>query len=883
MAQKWTDQSSSTNYDRLNHAGAIGPPVSLTDGTLVWIDTNNTNYFLNYSNTHTAVNNIVTLSNTVFSLSYGVGLCVDSSNNIYVCGSNSSGNGTAQAFLKGSGYSWTTEASLATSTYGYDTTGAGCLWVGDGGGTSSAGHILVMPGAYTAASFYTYDAGALLAGSGTLLVHTASGIAYPYGELSANGLGATSGIYAEQQDGHVYTWSVASSGIVTVFWIGTLANFSSTITGLNVVLISSGVWVVVYPDSVTAGSYRAVVCSGGSLGTSASSGTPANLPLKSDFGGPLEWSVFADPSTSNKFWLIAPGALSGTSLPVYRLSATVSGTAITWSSSVTADDTLTAYAALPDTFACVRQPVSTQYVDWMATEETSAGTFALLGDYTTLAITPSSTLVSPASGSYVDVTATTGPSVLVPTWAYSDTDGSTQAYWALRAKVSGAGSYLYWNNTSAAWQSTIVWNAGAQTSWTPPSGAFTNGNTYNWSAAVESSFGLQGSFPTDFTFVAQASPTATVTGPTGTQSTSQPTVTYTTTKASGASIISYRVMVYPQSVTTGGGFSPGVTAGAAFDTGVVAGVPPSGGIVTTALANETYFVPYMQVTESGNEASAWAAGAAFEEAYGLPSPPTLSAANGEDTNDVPAIVLTVDSTSTEASLWGQALWGKASWGGGGGSYGSSPAVTVTYSDANGSGTVRYGIAVPFTPGTALVIYDYEATPGVARTYTAVINAIAGGATVTSNGVMATATLSVTSWWAIAPLSPSTSISLQVTAAPTSQHESLAVHVPLSQTGVVTPPTVVAGGIQGQDGQVTVETQSLTQWQALKGVLAAGAVVWLMSPLGDGTYARISAANAVGGTSGAAHQTTVVGPSTTPVRTSTISYVAVSSPGAPGLG
>jgi hypothetical protein len=143
--------------------------------------------------------------------------------------------------------------------------------------------------------------------------------------------------------------------------------------------------------------------------------------------------------------------------------------------------------------------------------------------------------------------------------------------------------------------------------------------------------------------------------------------------------------------------------------------------------------------------------------------------------------------------------------------------------------------------------------------------------------MASATLVVTSWWFIEPLAPASSLALNVQGSPTAQHENIAVHYALSPPGVVTTPVVISGGVQGTDGQLSVQTQSLAEWQALKASLASGTTKWLISPFSEGTYARCSAASAIGGQSGAAHQTTVVGPSTTPYRVSQITYVQVGAP------
>lgn len=113
------------------------------------------------------------------------------------------------------------------------------------------------------------------------------------------------------------------------------------------------------------------------------------------------------------------------------------------------------------------------------------------------------TLTSPANAATIDVS-----SGVTLTPVYNSTDGQTQNAYALRIKVSGA-AYMYWNASTSALQSTIVWNAittapGASWTVTLPSTVVSNGNIYNWSAASqESGANLQGTFATDFTFTAQ--------------------------------------------------------------------------------------------------------------------------------------------------------------------------------------------------------------------------------------------------------------------------------------------------------------------------------------------------------------------------------------------
>ena len=159
------------------------------------------------------------------------------------------------------------------------------------------------------------------------------------------------------------------------------------------------------------------------------------------------------------------------------------------------------------------------------------------------ALTPlAPTLVAPANSTYEDLS--TPPTF---EWDYNNTDGSTEAGFQLRIKVSGASSYSYLNTSTAALQSTAVTNASTALNETLPSGIVANGNTYNWSAASYSSYGLLGPFASDFTLVGQAPPTVGMTGPTGTITNDTTSVTWAPVFPSGASQTAYQIWVYAQS------------------------------------------------------------------------------------------------------------------------------------------------------------------------------------------------------------------------------------------------------------------------------------------------------------------------------------------------
>lgn len=267
------------------------------------------------------------------------------------------------------------------------------------------------------------------------------------------------------------------------------------------------------------------------------------------------------------------------------------------------------------------------------------------------------TLTAPANASYVDVVGgvTLGPA------GYNSTDGNPQNAYALRVKVSG-GSYQYWNASTAALQSTIVWNSdsvpvGGSWSVALPAGVLADGNIYNWSMASQELTGLQGAFATDFTFTAQAAPSVTVTAPTGTVTvTTQPAIDWTPTLPSGATQTNYRVVVESGSYGTGPG-----SGTQWWDTGVVASSATTTNTGVALSSPGTYRV-FVQITESGAEVSPWAY-STFTLSADAPATPLLTGVAGNDsTTGAPIVFLSLQAldnllTENEASFETGAITG----------------------------------------------------------------------------------------------------------------------------------------------------------------------------------------------------------------------------------
>lgn len=225
------------------------------------------------------------------------------------------------------------------------------------------------------------------------------------------------------------------------------------------------------------------------------------------------------------------------------------------------------------------------------------------------------TLDSPGNGAYITAPVTT-------TSTFNSTDGTSQNAYAERIKAPGASAYNYYNASTNATQSTIVWNPdsvapGAEWSVTLPTTVAANGTTWNWSTASQTTSGLQGQFASDFTFNAQAGPNLTVNAPNGTVTEAQPTIYWTTTPAQGDVQTAYQVIVESGTYGT----TPG--SGTSVWNSEVISSNAQAAQVGVALSNATQYRAFVQVTETGGTASDWQY-VTFTVTFDPPAQPTLT-------------------------------------------------------------------------------------------------------------------------------------------------------------------------------------------------------------------------------------------------------------------
>jgi hypothetical protein len=576
-------------------------PIELSDGTAVILNADTG--AISYTTDRTTLNGIATLSGGSRSA-----ICRDASDNLYVMRNN-----VLTAFTKGTGRTWTQQTG-AGITIGWQTTPTapgytivGFFWV-NVGGTGGAGQLayLIINGS-SQLGVTLFDAGVALAGTGANPYLSS----YQYGVSPAVSFGA--GNVVPDGFGQPGFWLTSNDATSVYVYYTTVTTASPSLTGTYTIapagsIVASpvgaryapGALFVVYEDSA----WKWAI-----LGSTAIISGPTAFTFPT---GITTVAGAAYVTSVGRIWVY--GNSGSTTQPLARFGITPSSTPTIDTAATT--ETISGYTSTTHGIQNISVGCqSTSLVDYQVQTTDSGGT--IWGGFTTYAAAPGApTLTAPGVNAYVDATGTINFSA-----SYNSLDGSAQNAYAFRIKTGG--SYQYWNATSGALQSSIVWNtvstpAGGSFTLAMPGGTLTNGNTYNWSMASQESFGsLQGPFASDSTFGAQTTPILNVTGPSGTVTDAMPIITWTTTPAGGTSQINYRIVIETGSYGTVPG--SGTTV---WDSGTVTS-GANNAQVAVSLANNTTFRAFVQVQETGAQASAWQF-ATFSVAYDQPAVPTLT-------------------------------------------------------------------------------------------------------------------------------------------------------------------------------------------------------------------------------------------------------------------
>lgn len=458
--------------------------------------------------------------------------------------------------------------------------------------------------------------------------------------------------------------------------------------------------------------------------------------------------------------------------------------------------------------------VASSLVTWSGANTSDAIVIAV---NPTTQFTSSPALTSPAASAYVDLGGGTAGDRTM-SWTFASPNLETQAGFAFRRKL-GAGAYEWYNVGAGTWGGTEFLNASATSSITFPAAKWTDQTTgYVWSVATYGTVGgtsLLGAYAPDRAVNASANVVAVVTAPTGVDSTvSRPPITWTYTQAQGYTQASYRAIIYTAAQAAVGGFTVGVSP-STYDSGVVASaaltVTP-----TVDLPNNTSYVTYVILVANTSSQSTTSSPVAFSTAYSPPNAPTLSAVYSAVTARV---TLTVG------------------YGANIGLYNTTNTVlALEYQDAGTlTWTAPRGVVNPTAFGGTIACFDYEAPPGVVRTYRATATGTAAG-NVLASTTTSPVTAAPTSWWLKDPTDATVNQPINVNQPPkTSRTEQSGVFYPLGRTR----PIVVADAMTGADGSVNILTLTAAAYTGLLALLNRQRVLFLESPFGESWYVRLT--------------------------------------------
>lgn len=146
--------------------------------------------------------------------------------------------------------------------------------------------------------------------------------------------------------------------------------------------------------------------------------------------------------------------------------------------------------------------------------------------------------------------------------------------------------------------------------------------TYQWSIATQDAAGNASPFATDRVLVSTKVPVVTVPAPTGSQTTSRPTVTWTYSQEDAFPQSEYQVKIYSAAQYGAGGFSAD-TSLATWESGWIVSSTAWSKLIEFDLANGVSYRAYVQVKESGSLKSAWIY-SSFSMNLALATAPTIT-------------------------------------------------------------------------------------------------------------------------------------------------------------------------------------------------------------------------------------------------------------------
>jgi len=165
-------------------------------------------------------------------------------------------------------------------------------------------------------------------------------------------------------------------------------------------------------------------------------------------------------------------------------------------------------------------------------------------------------------------------------------------------------------------------------------------------------------------------------------------------------------------------------------------------------------------------------------------------------------------------------------------------IVITRSDGLYVRNASTGTPLALNSQQEASVYDYECTPGVAYSYSAVIQATGSSGTISSAPAIAGASVPLAlGFWEIDPTNPSSAVRAQPTQWEPQNFEQSAAHVVLGQV----TNNVIASAMQASDFNATFITFTAAIYQGLLNLCTSQKTVFISDPFGFSYYFRLALA------------------------------------------
>ena len=313
-------------------------------------------------------------------------------------------------------------------------------------------------------------------------------------------------------------------------------------------------------------------------------------------------------------------------------------------------------------------------------------------------------------------------------------------------------------------------------------------------------------------------PSVTITAPTGSLGISTPDISWSYTDTDGDTQQYYQYKIFSAAQYNASGFNY-LTSTTTYDSGQIASSDQTA-VVSTILTPASYRM-YMRVGKDINAQPFWSDWntSDFTVSYNVPTTPTM------------LVAYTTSFGYSKFTVQGSSITGTF----------SSQYFEVQRSDDSGITWADIDLGTNITPNAVIVgtTYDYEAPRGETAYYRARAIGVDSNSNLYPSGWSITQQVLITNdntWWFKCPDYPALNQgNVRVL-------QQLNTTVPEPHTIFralgTKKPVVVAGPLQGEDGEYQIKTVTEAEWTLIKPVLEVQAPLLVQDPLGNQKYIRI---------------------------------------------